>query len=99
MLARATLTTARAALVGFAMSAVLGVLAAVVLASSRLLERAFYPYAVFFQTVPIVAIAPLLVIWFGPGDRAVSVSAFIVSRLSRHRERALGPALGRARAA
>jgi len=73
------LTTGRAALVGFALSAVLGVLAAIVLASSRLLERALYPYTVFLQTVPIVAIAPLLVLWFGPGLRAVAVSAFIVS--------------------
>lgn len=79
MLAQASLTTARSALVGFAMSAVVGVLVAILLSASRLLERAFYPYAVFLQTVPIVAIAPLLVIWFGPGDRAVSVSAFIVS--------------------
>ena len=31
------------------------------------IERAFYPYTVFFQTVPIVAIAPLLVIWFEAG--------------------------------
>jgi NitT/TauT family transport system permease protein len=72
-------TTARAALVGFFLSAVVGVVAAVVLSSSRLVERAIYPYAVFLQTVPILAIAPLLVIWFGPGDRAVSVSAFIAS--------------------
>jgi NitT/TauT family transport system permease protein len=42
-------------------------------------QRAFYPYAVFFQTVPIVAIAPLLVIWIGYGWRTVAVSAFIVS--------------------
>ena len=46
---------------------------------SRTIERALYPYALFLQTVPIVAIAPLLVLWFGPGLRAVSVSAFIVS--------------------
>ena len=75
----ATLTTAKSALVGFALSTVIGVLVAVALSASRLLERAFYPYAVFLQTVPIVAIAPLLVLWFGPGERAVSVSAFIVS--------------------
>jgi NitT/TauT family transport system permease protein len=51
----------------------------VVLSSSRLLERALYPYTVFLQTVPIVAVAPLLVLWFGPGQRAVAASAFIVS--------------------
>ncbi len=78
-LALASLTTARAALIGFFLSALLGIGIAVVLGSSRILERAFYPYAVFLQTVPIVAIAPLLVIWFGPGERAVAVSAFIVS--------------------
>src|SRR5690242_21951829 len=61
------------------MSAAIGVLVAVALASSRTLERALYPYTLFLQTVPIVAIAPLLVLWFGPGLRAVAVSAFIVS--------------------
>jgi NitT/TauT family transport system permease protein len=71
--------TARAALYGFALSVVLGTGLAVVLSASRPLERAIYPYTVFLQTVPIVAIAPLLVLWFGPGMRAVAVSAFIVS--------------------
>ncbi len=78
-LATGALMTGRAALIGFALSAVLGALAAMALASSRLLERAFYPYTIFLQTVPIVAVAPLLVLWFGPGLRAVAVSAFIVS--------------------
>jgi NitT/TauT family transport system permease protein len=72
-------TTAYAALLGFGLSALLGVLAAIILASSRVLERALHPYTIFLQTVPIVAIAPLLVLWFGPGLRAVTVSAFIVS--------------------
>jgi len=71
--------TARAALTGFALSAVLGVLVAVALASSRILERALYPYTVFLQTVPIIAVAPLLVLWFGAGFRAIAVSALIVS--------------------
>jgi NitT/TauT family transport system permease protein len=72
-------STGRAALTGFVLSALLGILMAVVLASSRLLERALNPYTVFLQTVPIVAIAPILVIWFGPGFRAIAVAAFIVS--------------------
>ncbi|MCC6556352.1 MAG: ABC transporter permease [Polyangiaceae bacterium] len=78
-LAAAAAVTVRAALAGFAMSAAAGILAAIVLASSRPLERALYPYTVFLQTVPIVAIAPLLVLWFGAGLRAVAMSAFIVS--------------------
>ncbi len=75
----AALTTGRSALVGFGLSAGVGVLAAIVLSSSRLLERALYPYTLFLQTVPIVAVAPLLVLWFGPGARAVAISSFIVS--------------------
>jgi NitT/TauT family transport system permease protein len=72
-------TTTQAVLVGLAASAGIGILGAVALSTSRWVERAFYPYAIFFQIVPIVAIAPLLVIWFGYGIRAVVAAAFIVS--------------------
>lgn len=72
-------STASAVLAGLAASALAGILAAVALSTSRWVERAFYPYAIFFQIVPIVAIAPLLVIWFGYGRRAVIAAAFIVS--------------------
>lgn len=72
-------TTAQAALIGFAASTVIGVVTAVILSASTLVRRALYPYTLFFQTVPIVAIAPLLVFWLDAGLEAVSVSAFIVS--------------------
>jgi NitT/TauT family transport system permease protein len=78
-LAAALGKTSAAALLGFAMSTSAGIAIAVFLSSSRAIQRAFYPYAVFFQTVPIIAIAPLLVIWFGYGMRTVVASAFIVS--------------------
>jgi NitT/TauT family transport system permease protein len=71
--------TARAVLLGLALSATSGVAAAVALAASPWIQRAFYPYAIFFQIVPIVAIAPLLVIWFGYGQRAVVAAAAVVS--------------------
>lgn len=74
----ATLDTATSALIGFGMSAVIGVAIAILLSSGTWIRRAFYPYAVFFQTVPIIAIAPLLVIWVG-WNRTVVASAFIVS--------------------
>jgi NitT/TauT family transport system permease protein len=78
-LASALLTTAQGAGLGFLLSASLGVTVGLVFSLSRWLERGLYPYALFLQTVPIVAVAPLLVLWFGPGLRAVAVSAFIVS--------------------
>lgn len=73
------LETVNASLAAFALSAVVGILLSIVLATGGIVQRAFYPYAVFFQTVPIVAIAPLLVIWFGFDMRAVIASGFIVS--------------------
>jgi NitT/TauT family transport system permease protein len=76
---RALAMTSFGALTGFALSAVFGIVIAVFLSSSRAIQQAFYPYAIFFQTVPIIAIAPLLVIWFGYGLRTVVASAFIVS--------------------
>ena len=61
----ATLFTAKEAAVGFLMGAVFGFAIGVVLAHSRLLQRGFMPYIVASQTVPILAIAPMVVIWLG----------------------------------
>ena len=76
---RATAETALASLAGFALSACVGLLVAIALSSARWVQRMFYPYAVLFQTVPIIAIAPMLVIWIGFGMPTVIASAFIVS--------------------
>lgn len=72
-------TTLSSALAGLLLSFVAGTIFAIILSSSDLARRAFYPYAVFFQTVPIISIAPLLVIWFGFGQPTVIASAAIVS--------------------
>lgn len=71
----AFLATSLCAIAGFVLSACLGVFAAVGLFSFQWARFAFYPYAVVLQTVPIVAIAPLLVIWFGFGAPTVIASA------------------------
>jgi NitT/TauT family transport system permease protein len=78
-LGMAMLKTSSAAFFGFVLSTLAGIAVAVGLSSSKTIQNAFYPYAVFFQTVPIIAIAPLLVIWFGYGMRTVIASAFVVS--------------------
>jgi NitT/TauT family transport system permease protein len=78
-LALAAWATLSSALTGLLASFVAGNGFAIALSSSDLARRAFYPYAVFFQTVPIISIAPLLVIWFGFGQPTVIASAAIVS--------------------
>jgi NitT/TauT family transport system permease protein len=51
---------------------------AIIFAQSRIVERAFYPFAVAMQVTPIVAIAPLLLIYLSP-TIAVLVCAFLVA--------------------
>jgi NitT/TauT family transport system permease protein len=78
-LAQSLVSTATASVAGFVASTIIGLIVAIVLSTSRWIRRAFYPYTVFFQTVPIVAIAPLLVIWFDFGLLPVAASAFVAS--------------------
>ncbi|WP_442955801.1 ABC transporter permease [Paenibacillus sp. y28] len=72
-------TTILEAVVGFLMSVVLGIAVAVLLALSKLVERSVYPYAIILQTIPVVAIAPIIVIWFGAGLNAIVIISFIIS--------------------
>jgi len=78
-LASALGLTAAGALCGFVASFLLGTLIAIAFSFSRLVRASCYPYAIFLQTVPIVAIAPLIVVWFGYGFRSVALVAFIIS--------------------
>jgi NitT/TauT family transport system permease protein len=66
VLAKAALFTAKEAAAGFALGALIGFTIGVVLVHSRLLQRGFLPYIVASQTVPILAIAPMVVIWVNP---------------------------------
>ncbi|MFK7820730.1 MAG: ABC transporter permease [Planctomycetaceae bacterium] len=74
-----TWLTAKASLLGLLASLVIGTMVAMLFASSGVIRRGGYPYAIFLQTVPIIAIAPLIVIWFGPGLRSVVIVSFILS--------------------
>ncbi|MBP3038553.1 ABC transporter permease [Bacillaceae bacterium Marseille-Q3522] len=64
---------------GFFLSAVIGITFSLVLASSKILERSIYPYAIILQTIPVVAVAPIIVIWFGAGFNAIVIISFIVA--------------------
>jgi NitT/TauT family transport system permease protein len=60
------LFTGKEAAAGFLIGAVIGFAIGVVLVHSRLLQRGFLPYIVGSQTVPILAIAPMVVVWVNP---------------------------------
>ena len=75
----ATLTTLKEATFGYLLAIVGGVALAAVLSQSKILERSIYPYAVLLQTVPVVAIAPLIVLWFGYNDLSVVIISLIMS--------------------
>ena len=59
--------TAQEAIIGFAVAMVVGVSLAAAVTSSRAIERAIYPYVIASQAIPVIAIAPVLVVWFGFG--------------------------------
>ena len=63
----AALFTAKEAAAGFVLGASVGFVIAIVLAQSRLLQRGFLPYIVASQTIPILAIAPMVVVWITRG--------------------------------
>jgi NitT/TauT family transport system permease protein len=58
-------STLAVTLEAFATATVLGLATAIGFSQSRLLERTLYPYAVILQVTPVVAIAPLILIWVG----------------------------------
>jgi NitT/TauT family transport system permease protein len=58
-------STLTVTLEGFLAALIAGVALAIAFSQSRLIERALYPYAVVLQVTPVVAIAPLILIWVG----------------------------------
>ena len=59
-------TTFTEVILGFGLSATAGIVLAAAIAYSRLLERSIYPFIIASQTIPYIAIAPLLLVWVGP---------------------------------
>ena len=50
---------------GYILGITLGITVATVMSLSKIMERSLYPYAILLQTVPVVAVAPVFVLWFG----------------------------------
>lgn len=77
-LLRSLWITTEEAATGLAASVIVGIAVAMLFAQWRWLRQALYPYTILLQTVPIVAIAPLIINWAGAGIFAVTIVTFII---------------------
>jgi NitT/TauT family transport system permease protein len=77
-LTRALYSTGLAAASGLVAAVTIGSMISVAFSQSPRIRRAFFPYVIFLQTVPIVAITPLLIIWSGYQFRTVVIVTVIV---------------------
>jgi len=71
--------TGRIALIGFVSATLAALFGSVVMALSRVFERALFPYAVALQTIPVLALVPLFSVWFGPTRTARVVTCVLVA--------------------
>lgn len=71
--------TLRIAFAALAAAVVVGVTLAVLFTQSKWLEKSLFPYAVVLQVTPVVAIAPLIIIWIGDINLSLLVCAWIVA--------------------
>lgn len=78
-LLRALAVTLKITFLAFAMAVVLGVIAAFLFVQSRVIETSLFPYAILLQVTPVVAIAPLLIIWVKDTTTALVFCATLVA--------------------
>jgi NitT/TauT family transport system permease protein len=64
---------------GFALSVVFGLILGLVVGWSRTIYRSFYPVMIGFNSIPKVAVVPILVMWFGIGEVPAILTAFLIS--------------------
>ena len=79
MLGMALLVTLKITVLSFFVATLLGVLISFVFVQSRLIETALFPYAVLLQVTPIVAIAPLIIIWVKDPTASLVLCATLVA--------------------
>lgn len=71
--------TLQEVVVGFALAALLGSLLAAAISWSRTIERSLYPIVIASQTIPIITLAPLLLVWVGPEMTSKVIVVVLIS--------------------
>ncbi|MEH6686759.1 MAG: ABC transporter permease [Halopseudomonas sabulinigri] len=75
----ALMMTLKITLLAFVIAVVLGVAASLLFIQSKWIELSLFPYAVLLQVTPVVAIAPLIIIWVDDTTWALTVCAVIIA--------------------
>lgn len=78
-LASAAWFTFRSSSISFVLVIILGTGVSFVLTSNKFIEKALYPYAVMLQSTPVIALAPIIIIWFGLGFGSIVVISVIIA--------------------
>jgi NitT/TauT family transport system permease protein len=78
-LLRHSMVTLWTTVAGFALAVVFGVVLGLVVGWSRTIYRGLYPVMVGFNSIPKVAVVPILVVWFGIGEVPAILTAFLIS--------------------
>ncbi|MGO4537363.1 ABC transporter permease [Paenibacillus sp. 2TAB19] len=66
------------ALIGFVLANILGMITAVIFVHSKPIEKGIFPLAIALKTTPLVALAPLLVVWMGTGYSSKIVASMLI---------------------
>ena len=78
-LTRHSLVTLWTTMAGFAIAVAFGIVLGLIVGWSRTIYRGLYPVMVGFNSIPKVAIVPILVVWFGIGEVPAILTAFLIS--------------------
>jgi NitT/TauT family transport system permease protein len=79
LLLKGLAVTTQAAMVGLAISIAFGVSVAIIMSEAKVLERGLFPYLVVLQTIPILALVPLIGFWIGFGFTARVTVCILIS--------------------
>src|ERR1700736_6231029 len=79
LLARHSLVTLWTTLAGFGLAVVFGIVLGLMIGWSRTIYRGVYPVLIGFNSIPKVAVVPILVVWFGIGRIPAILTAFLIS--------------------
>lgn len=74
-----SMSTLFATLIGFGLAVVFGIVLGIAIGAFRLMYKALYPLLIGFNSIPKVAVVPILVIWFGVGIVPAVITAFVIS--------------------